>query len=102
MTLDSMVQKTQQFEDQFGALPMREILDNSRTRGKNRQAYVRDSWNEEAATGVAKIQAKDARQEVWNCGGSGHFSRDCPTEKIGNGFSHRPQWKTKPASHGQT
>ena len=63
MTLDSIVQKAQKFDDARQSSNSKKSL---RTAGRlrNRQAQVRDSGLEEIASGIAEIQAKDARQRV--------------------------------------
>ena len=105
MTLDMMVQKAQQFEDarkssKFNRKSFRATGDETENERLKKEISELKTQIEE----LFKMKSPSKKSSIlcWNCGNKGHFSRNCPQKKIGDGFTHRPKRKFKPRTQGQT
>ena len=94
MTLDSMVKKAQQFENARQSSKSKKEGNEGKDKLKSERAELRRQL-QRLQKSKPRTQDKQSRLQCWNCCCRGHFSRDCPKGKIGNGFSHRPQETTK-------
>ena len=100
MTLDQMVQKAQQFEDARQATKankksLRAAGENQECDRLKKEIAELRKLVEELQTSKTTTTPRKYSGVCWNCGEKGHFSRRCPHDKVGDGFSHRPKKRVK-------